>query len=163
MSRELSNIHVCTNCGHPEERAPNDARGCQGCNAPFPKLARVPFNSGYDRPHMVHGWVRAHNLERVAGAESAVKLFHEVLAESAAKLFHEVRGESNSQDVEVLRDLLAVTLIRLEELSVDEHAYVNCPYCTGPLGPLMRPPEGGDAWRTCRHCGNNVYKEDEVR
>lgn len=47
----------------------------------------------------------------------------------------------------------------LEE--IEREWRTRCPYCGGKLGELLRPPQGGNAWRTCEDCGNNIYREGD--
>lgn len=39
---------------------------------------------------------------------------------------------------------------------------LRCPHCEGQLGPLQRPESGGDEWRECENCGNNIYPAQSI-
>lgn len=110
MARDLWG---CKRCGHAEtlpetsERT-GEGKPCPSCGAPLSEFERIPYTSGYDRPHLVNIWVRAHDLERVAGVEH-------VRPELEAAL---ERASEDPDNPDELRALVAFLEQRLHEMSI---------------------------------------------
>jgi len=102
-------LFICLNCGAPKLGLHVDGKPCITCKNGT--LTKIPYTSGYDRPHVIISWVRAPSLERVAGAPSPILLLHEVCR------------EANANNAEWLRDLVAIATHRLAELDT-EGAYL---------------------------------------
>lgn len=110
MARDL---WQCKRCGHAEplpeisERT-GEGSPCVSCGAPLSEYERIVYTSGYDRPHRLNIWARAHDLERVAGVQHVRPALEAALE----------RASEDPDNPDELRALAAFLEQRLHEMSV---------------------------------------------
>ena len=109
----MNDLYQCGTCGQtepiPETTAKSgEGAACLACGGPFSGFTRIPYNSGYDKPHLLNLWVRASSLELVAGREKPERGMIEALG----------RAMASPRSAEALRDAAAFIETQLNVLDV---------------------------------------------
>lgn len=103
-AKARAEILQCANCARPFLGDGDNPPPCPTCGSE--NVARIPYTSGYDRPHMLSIWARADMLEILAGKDDAERELVFAL------------GAADSDDSDTLRWLAVCIETRLAELEV---------------------------------------------
>lgn len=116
MLRSLADkgdLYQCTTCGNTTALprfASTLAELCPNCNScgTTNSLTKIPFTSGYDRPHLLNIWVRADMLETVGGYDE----------EALRREFEFALSAADYNDPNTLRWIAALAELRIRQLDV---------------------------------------------